>query len=90
MIEKGQEGLEGYSTLLQNIKTVLVRNRQMVDQLARYNQNIGEVSKKTNAIDTNIRSLNGDVSQQEVLMMKMEKTKDRINGLLQNVFQNMN
>ena len=62
----------------------------MVDQLARYNQNIGEVSKKTNAIDTNIRSLNGDVSQQEVLMMKMEKTKDRINGLLQNVFQNMN
>uniref|UniRef100_A0A7S3FY80 Uncharacterized protein n=1 Tax=Strombidium rassoulzadegani TaxID=1082188 RepID=A0A7S3FY80_9SPIT len=90
VIEKGQQGLDGYGQLLSNIQSVLVKNQYLVEQLGKYHSNIQSVTKKTKHVDMGIKQLNGDVSQQEVLMMKMAKQKDRINDLLSGMFTSIN
>lgn len=63
IIDKGREGLNGYSKLLENIETVLKKNKYLLEQLMRYQDNITEVSIKTNLTEAGVQELRGDTTQ---------------------------
>lgn len=62
VIDKGQEGLNGYGKLLENIQTVLKKNQFLTEQLQKYQENINEVSTKTLQTEASIHELRGDVT----------------------------
>ena len=90
VVEKGQEGLEGYSKLLKNIKSVLAKNENMVSSLSEYSSKIKKLQQKNEQLTLGMKQISGDVSSQDVLMLKMARQKDRINDLLGGMFSNLN
>ena len=72
VIDKGQEGLNGYGKLLENIQNVLTKNQALTEQLQKYQENINEVSAKTIQTEASIHELRGDVTQQTLVQNKIE------------------
>ena len=82
VIDKGQEGLNGYGKLLDNIQNVLTKNQALTEQLQKYQENINEVSAKTMQTEASIHELRGDVTQQALVVNRIEQSKDKINNML--------
>lgn len=62
IVEKGQEGLEGYSKLLKNIKSVLTKNESMVSSLSEYSSKIKQLQQKNEQLTMGMKQISGDVS----------------------------
>ena len=63
-MDKGLEGLEGYSDLLSSISTVLTRNNDLTTQLGNYHRNLDQISKKTGSANDDFKVMDGEVTQQ--------------------------
>ena len=86
LIEKGEDGLNGYSKMLENVAALLKKNQYMTEQLQRYQENIQYATKKTIQAEKNVQELRGDVTQQALVLERIEKSKGRIQDLLSGMF----
>ena len=72
--------------MLENVAALLKKNQFMTEQLQRYQENIQYATKKTIQAEKNVQELRGDVTQQALVLERIEKSKGRIQDLLSGMF----
>lgn len=56
-MQKGQDGLNGYGKLLNNIQSMFERNLHLTEQMARYNQSIKGLHDKTVMLESGVQEI---------------------------------
>jgi uncharacterized coiled-coil DUF342 family protein len=87
MMDEGQEGLIQYGRLMQTIKKIMQKNNILYEQLNEYQVNIRKLNLQSDLTGDNIHSLNAGSADTAATIQRIEKSKNRINDLMDGMFK---
>ena len=87
MMDEGQEGLIQYGRLMQTIKKIMQKNNILYEQLNEYQVNIRKLNLQSDLTGDNIHTLNAGSADTAATIQRIEKSKNRINDLMDGMFK---
>ena len=87
MMDEGQEGLISYGRLLQTIKKIMQKNNILFEQLNEYQVNVRKLNLQSDLTGDNVHSLNAGSTETAATIQRIEKSKHRINDLMDGMFK---